>query len=231
MKNLEKKRAEAEKLKVNLAVQEKVIKTLRKRLNTTKSLDDLNERAAELERETAEGRAIIADENTSPSERAAAEERVAGRDEELVPLRTQIEARERAMPPRERIKEIFKKYGVTVTAIFLAADLKIGAVIGSITNSLKATGKALGNGLQVRLRCCHRLLLQVAITRLPAMKAVARATEDQLIPDSITLRVAIRHLLVRPSDQYSLRAHFFNSPPKIFYGPKRANLGVFFITP
>ena len=48
----------------------------------------------------------------------------------------------------ERIKEIFKKYGVTVTAIFLVAGVTIGAVIGSITNSLKATGKALGNGLK-----------------------------------------------------------------------------------
>ena len=144
VKNLEKKCAEADKLKVNLAVQEKVRKTLHKRLNTTKSLDDLNEWAAELERKTA----IIADENTSPLERAAAKERVAGRDEELAPLRTQIEVQERAMPLRERIKEIFKKYGVTVTAIFLVAGVMIGTVIGSITNSLKATGKALGNGLK-----------------------------------------------------------------------------------
>ena len=148
MKNLEKKRAEADKLKVNLAVQEKMRKTLRERLNTTKRLDDLSERAAELERETTEDRAIIADENTSPSERAAAEERVAGRDEEMAPLRTQIKARERAMPLRERIEQIFKKYGVKFTAIFLAAGVTIGAVIGSITNSLKATGKALGNGLK-----------------------------------------------------------------------------------
>ena len=36
------------------------------------------------------------------------------------------------MPLRERIKQIFKKYGVTVTAIFLAAGVTIGAVIGTI---------------------------------------------------------------------------------------------------
>ena len=148
VKNLEKKCAGADKLKVNLSVQEKVRKILHERLNTTKSLEDLNERAAELEHETVEDRVIIADENTSPSERADAEERVAGRDEELASLRTQIEVRERVMPLRERIKEIFKKYGVTVTAIYLVAGLAIGAVIGSITNSLKATSKALGNGLK-----------------------------------------------------------------------------------
>jgi len=34
-----------------------------------------------------------------------------------------------------------------VTAILLAAGVTIGAVVSSITNALKATGKALGNGL------------------------------------------------------------------------------------
>ena len=63
-------------------------------------------------------------------------------------MRTQIEERERALPLRERIKEIFKKYGVTVAAIFVAAGVTTGAVIGAITNALKATGKALGNGLK-----------------------------------------------------------------------------------
>ena len=47
----------------------------------------------------------------------------------------------------ERVKEIFKKYGVTVTAIVLAAGVTFGAVIGAITNALRATGKALGKGL------------------------------------------------------------------------------------
>ena len=70
------------------------------------------------------------------------------RQEELARLRTQIDERERALPLRERVKEIFKKYGVTVTAIVLAAGVTIGAVIGAITNALRATGKALGKGLK-----------------------------------------------------------------------------------
>jgi len=37
---------------------------------------------------------------------------------------------------------------VTLTAIFLAAGVTIGAVIGTLTRGLKATGKALGNGLK-----------------------------------------------------------------------------------
>ena len=109
---------------------------------------DLNEQVAELQRKNEEDRVIINDENTSPSEREAAEERVAERQEELARLKTQIEERERAMPLRERIKEIFKKYGVTVTSILLAAGVTIGAVIGAITSALKATGKEFGNGLK-----------------------------------------------------------------------------------
>ena len=46
------------------------------------------------------------------------------------------------------IMQIFKKYGVTVTAIFLAAGVTIGAVIGTITNALKKLGTDLGNGLK-----------------------------------------------------------------------------------
>ena len=42
---------------------------------------------------------------------------------------------------REKIKEIFKKNGVTVTAIFLAAGATIRAVVGAITNALKKLGK------------------------------------------------------------------------------------------
>ena len=80
---------------------------MEERLNTTKRLDDLNEQVAELQRKNEEDRVIINDENTS-SEREAAEERVAERQEELARLKTQIEERERVMPLRERIKEIFK---------------------------------------------------------------------------------------------------------------------------
>ena len=88
------------------------------------------------------------EENTTPSEREAAEARVAERNEELGRLQTQVEERERAMPLRERVGEIFKKYGLTVTAIFLAAGVTIGAVMGTVTNALKKLGKNLADGLK-----------------------------------------------------------------------------------
>ena len=95
-----------------------------------------------------EDQAIINDKNTSPSEREAAEGRVAERKEEIVRLQSQIEERERALPLRERIKEMFKKHRVTLTAILLAAGVTIGSVIRVIIKALKATGKALGNRLK-----------------------------------------------------------------------------------
>ena len=47
------------------------------------------------------------------------------------------------MPPRERVREIFKKHGLTITAIVIA----VGAIVGAITEALKASGKAMGSGL------------------------------------------------------------------------------------
>ena len=63
---------------------------------------------------------MIDDENTSPSKRAAAKARVEELEEELARFRTQTATREEQMPLRERIKELFKKYGFTVTAVLLA---------------------------------------------------------------------------------------------------------------
>ena len=114
----------------------------------TETLNEIKEQKAELERQNAEDRAVINEENTSPSENTAAEERVAQRKEEIGQLTTQIEGMEREKPLREKIKNIFKKHGVTLTAILLAAGVTIGSVIGVIKSALTKTGKSLGNGLK-----------------------------------------------------------------------------------
>ncbi|KAL9983791.1 hypothetical protein ACROYT_G006021 [Oculina patagonica] len=142
-----KEKTRVDQLRAGLAAKESERNTLQERLNDTRALDDLKEKEAELKQQNEKDQAVIEDENASPTNKQAAEERVAERTEELGRLQTQIAERERALPLRERIKEIFKKYGVTVTAILLAAGVTIGSVIGAITNSLKATGKALGKGL------------------------------------------------------------------------------------
>ena len=132
----------------SLAAKESERNTMEARLNDTRTLDELKEQEAELQRQNEEDQAVIDNEDASPSDKQAAEGRVEERQEELARLRTQIDERERALPLHERVKEIFKKYGVTVTAIVLAAGVTIAAVIGAITNALRATGKVLGKGLK-----------------------------------------------------------------------------------
>ena len=108
----------------------------------------MKEQEIHLQRLNEEDQAIIQDEMATSFDKEAAEERVAARNEELARLQTQIAEREATMPLRERVREIFKKYGVTVTAIFLAAGITIGAVVGAITNALKSMGNQLANGLK-----------------------------------------------------------------------------------
>ena len=127
-KQAKKKQKVQEKVQKERAKLDEIVKkrnVIEERLNSTKPLDDLNEREAELRQQNAEDQAIIDAEDASPSERQAAEARVEERNEELARLQTQIAEREEAMPLRERVKEIFKKNGVTVTAILLAAGVTI----------------------------------------------------------------------------------------------------------
>jgi len=144
----EKEEAKVNRLRASLAAKESKRNTLEEGLNQTKPLDDLKEQESELQCQNEEDQAIIQDENPSPSDKEDARERVAERNEEIARLQTQIVERERGRPLLERVKEIFKKHGVTLSAILLAAGTTIGAVIGVLTRGLKATGKVLGNGLK-----------------------------------------------------------------------------------
>ena len=107
--NKDKERATVDKLTKDIAEKERKRNDLEKGLNSTKLLDELNEQEVELQRNNEDDQPIIDAENTSPSERKAAEGRVAKHNEEIARLQRQIKERERALPLRERIKEIFKK--------------------------------------------------------------------------------------------------------------------------
>ena len=108
-------------------------------------LDELKQKAAELNEHITED---IEDENTAPSERKAARERLAVRNKELEMVNKEIEARERQRPLLERVKEIFKKYGWTLQAVVLAVGLVLGALALAGLNGLKAGTKAVGQGLK-----------------------------------------------------------------------------------
>ena len=81
---------------------------LQEKINT-KTLNMLKGEKAELERKNEEDRRIINDENASPSDKEAAEGRVAQREEEIKQFDTQIEEIEPEKPLRERVKEILKR--------------------------------------------------------------------------------------------------------------------------
>ena len=135
-------------LQTQISASENTRDTLEARLNATKSLDDFRERDAELERKNDEDQQILDDENATSSEKEAARERIEERNEERARLRPQIQEREQARPLRERIREIFKKYGWTLQAIVLAAGIVISAVVLATLNGLAKATKAIGNGLK-----------------------------------------------------------------------------------
>ena len=147
-KDKEKIQAKIDREKKKLYEMERERNTIEERLKSTKRLDELEDDEARLKRLNEEDQAIIDDVYASEFDKDAARERMTARDEDLLRLKDQISERENSLSLRERIKAIFKKYGVTVTSIFLAAGVTIGAVVGTIIKALKKLGKELGKGLR-----------------------------------------------------------------------------------
>ena len=153
---LEKQSKEKEKIQAKVDREKKKLyemermerNTIEERLNSTKRLDELEDDEGRLKRLNEEDQAIIDDVYASEFDKEAARERMAARDQDLLRLKDQISERENSLSLRERIKVIFKKYGVNVTSIFLAAGVTIGAVLGTITKALKKLGTDLGKGLK-----------------------------------------------------------------------------------
>jgi len=135
-------------LQESILQEEQTRDSLERRFNSNRSFDALKEQESYLLRQNEEDQAIIDYDDAAELDKEAAEERVAARNEELAHLQTQIAEREDAMPLREKIKEIFKKHRVTLTAILLAAGVSIGTVVSAVTIALKATGKAMASGLK-----------------------------------------------------------------------------------
>ena len=80
-KKMEKSQKEVDKLRT-IASKEKETNTPEEGLNSTKPLYDLRDQESELERQNWEDKALINYANTSPSEKEAAEARVAEREDE-----------------------------------------------------------------------------------------------------------------------------------------------------
>ena len=121
---------------------------LRAKKDTLTPLDDLKKEGEELAAKITEDKDVIKDENTSSSEREAAQARVTENEARLARLTEEVEVRERQRPLLERVKEIFKKYGWTLQAVALAVGVVLSALALAGLNGLKAGTKAVGRGLK-----------------------------------------------------------------------------------
>ena len=147
-KERDKAAREVERLQRTHDAQQQKLATEEERLNRTKPLEELNEEREALKRKIEEDRRIMDDENSSRQLKQAAAVRFSENTDELAGLDEQIQEREEALPLRERIKNIFKKYGWTLQAVVLAVGVVLSALALAGLNGVKAGTKAVGQGLK-----------------------------------------------------------------------------------
>ena len=139
---------EVERLKRQYENQRQKRDTTEATLNRTKPLDELEREREELKRKIEEDREIMNDKDATSRERMVAGVRFSENTDELARLDPQIQEREQELPLRERVKNIFKKYGWTLQAVALAVGIVLSALALAATSGLKAGTKAIGNGLE-----------------------------------------------------------------------------------
>ena len=139
---------EVERLKRQYESQRQKRDTTEATLNRTKPLDELEREREELKRKIEEDRLIMNNKDATSRERMVAGVRFSENTDELARLDPQIQEREQELPLRERVKNIFKKYGWTLQAVALAVGIVLSALALAATNGLKAGTKAIGNGLE-----------------------------------------------------------------------------------
>ena len=102
----------------------------------------------ELQKSIREDEEIANDENEQPSIRERAREKIAEKLERIDTLENERDELEERVSLREEVKNIFKKYGFTVAAVFLAVGTVIGVIVDSLTKGLKTVATGVGNGLK-----------------------------------------------------------------------------------
>ena len=102
----------------------------------------------ELQKSIREDEEIANDENEQPSIRERAREKIAEKLEQIDALENKRDELEERVSLRENVKNIFKKHGFTVAAVFLAVGTVIGVIVNSLTKGLKTVATGVGNGLK-----------------------------------------------------------------------------------
>ena len=102
-----------------------------------------NKRAEERIKELREQR-----ENAIPEDYDRIDERIRVYQDGIEMRNQDIEAIEERLPLRQRIKEIFKKYGFTAFAVATAIATVIGVIVSNLKAGLTQVAKGVGNGLK-----------------------------------------------------------------------------------
>ena len=102
----------------------------------------------ELHKSIREDEEIENNENEQPSVRERAREKIKEKLKQIDALENERDELEERVSLREKVKNIFKKYGFTVTAVFLAVGTVIGVIVDSLTKGLKSVATGVGNGLK-----------------------------------------------------------------------------------
>ena len=143
-KNIQQQISQLQKEIIDYNTQQEEVSQLRHETEELReTMNELEQEAEELNRKIAEDKQLIENENTSPSARAAAEARLSENEAKLDRVNAEVEARERERPLLERIKDIFKKYGWTLQAIFIA----VGVILSVIALAVKKGTKVISQKL------------------------------------------------------------------------------------
>ena len=102
----------------------------------------------ELQESIREDEEIANNENVELSIRERAREKIAEKLEQIDAIENEREELEERLSLREKVKNIFKKYGFTVAAVVLAVSTVIGVIVSSLTKGLKTVATGVGNGLK-----------------------------------------------------------------------------------
>ena len=73
---------------------------------------------------------------------------IAEEQDMIAQLKISNEEIEQRMTLRDRVKAIFKKYGITVLAVASAVGVVIGVIVANLKNGLTSLSKGVGNGLK-----------------------------------------------------------------------------------
>lgn len=91
---------------------------------------------------------IAGDENEQPSVRERARKKRTEKREHIEALENEREKLEEGLSLRERVTNIFKRYGFTVSPVFLAVGTVVGVIANSLSKGLKSVAKGVENGLK-----------------------------------------------------------------------------------